>query len=90
MRSLGGAREGVGVCSCSEAFILEHLALPRSNWTHHLARPEADFPVLWYKFVDLWRENRENDENNLTETELEHQGCSCAFSVARWKRKIAD
>jgi hypothetical protein len=38
---------------------------------HLSMRPEVDFPVLWSKFVNFWRENDQNEETRLTEAELE-------------------
>jgi len=50
-----GACEGAG---------LLHMIMPR-----HLGRPYVAFPVVWYKFVNVWPENEPNGES--TEAELE-------------------
>ena len=46
------------------------VVLPHIIWSLHVRRPLAAFPVVWYKFVNLWRENESNDATDFTETGL--------------------
>ena len=39
------------------------LAVPQTIRSRHLGRPEVALSIVWYVFVNFWRENEQDDES---------------------------